>query len=82
MTTVQLTLPDQLAQDAQRAGLLSAPSLEKMLRAELRARSATELLSALEKMDHIETVEDFSPEAMAEEVHAMRAARRASQQVS
>jgi hypothetical protein len=32
MTTVQITLPDQLAQEAQRARLLSPTLLEKWLR--------------------------------------------------
>jgi hypothetical protein len=38
MTTVQITLPDQLAEEAQRAGLLSAPKLERWLRDQLRAQ--------------------------------------------
>ncbi len=37
MTTVQITLPDQLAQDAERAGLLSSESLEELLRKQLKA---------------------------------------------
>jgi hypothetical protein len=77
MTTIQVTLPDQLAEEAQRAGLLSSQSMEKLLRAELRARSASELLSALENTDRVETTEDFSPESMAVEVRAMRAEHRA-----
>ena len=36
MTTVQITLPDQLAQEAQQAGLLSPELLEKWLREQLR----------------------------------------------
>jgi hypothetical protein len=82
MTTIQLTLPDQLAQEAQQAGLLSSESLERLLRSELRAKSAAELLSVLEAMDRVPTNEDFSPEAMAEEVRAMRAEQRALQKAS
>jgi Arc/MetJ family transcription regulator len=78
MTTIQITLPDKLAQEAQKAGLLSSESLEELLRRQLKARAASELLSALDKMDGVDTDEDFSPEAMAEEVRAMRAERRAS----
>ena len=33
MTTIQITLPDQLAQQAQRAGLLSQAAMGKLLRA-------------------------------------------------
>ena len=46
MTTVQITLPDQLAQEAQRAGLLSAARLERRLREQLKAQSADELFAA------------------------------------
>jgi len=76
MTTVQITLPNRLAQEAEREGILSSSSLEKLLRAELRARAMSELLSAAERMSAVETDEDFSPEAMADEVRAMRAERR------
>lgn len=37
MTTIQITLPDQLAQDAQRAGLLASARLEQWLREQLTA---------------------------------------------
>jgi urease accessory protein UreF len=77
MTTIQLTLPDQLAQEAQRAGLLSPESLEEWLRKQLKAKAAVELVAMLDKLDTAETDEDFSPEAMAEEVRAMRTERRA-----
>ena len=43
MTTVQLDLPDQLAQEAERAGLLSAPALEEWLRKQLKQQAAAEL---------------------------------------
>lgn len=79
MTTVQITLPDQLAQEAERAGLLSPQSLEDLLRRQLKAKAAEQLLAAMEKMHRVETDENFSPEAMAEEVRAMRAERRKGQ---
>ena len=82
MTTVQLTLPDQLAQEAERAGLLSPNALENWLRDQLKAKAAEQLFAAMDRMAAVETDEDFSPEAMAEEVRAMRAERRASQKIS
>jgi len=82
MTTVQITLPDQLAQEAQRAGLLSSESLEEMLRQQLKAKAASELFAAMDRMAVVETDEDFSPEAMAEEIKAMRAEKHASQKAS
>ena len=37
MTTVQITLPDALAQEAAQAGLLTPEKIERMLREQLRA---------------------------------------------
>jgi hypothetical protein len=82
MTTIQFTLPDQLAQEAERAGLLSSISLEKLLREQLKAQAADELFAAMDRMAAVDTDEDFSPEAMAEEIRAMRAERRIRQQVA
>jgi hypothetical protein len=79
MTNIQITLPDDLAQAAERAGLLSPESLEELLRGQLRAKAAAELFALLDKANSVETDEDFSPEAMAEEVRAMRAEKRAIQ---
>ena len=42
MTTVQITLPDQLAQEAQRAGLLSPARLEKWMRDRLNDQRVDE----------------------------------------
>jgi hypothetical protein len=39
MTTVQITLPDALAQEATQAGLLTSPVIERILREQLRADS-------------------------------------------
>ena len=39
MTTVQITLPDQLAEEARQAGLLSQPAIEKLLREQLQAKA-------------------------------------------
>jgi hypothetical protein len=46
MTTVQITLPDRLAQEAQRAGLLTPELLEKWLRDQLKAQRVDQLFSA------------------------------------
>jgi len=78
MTTVQITLPDQLAQEAQRAGLLSPELLEKWLREQLRMQHANALLQAAERMSELKDAEILSPEAVAEEIAAMRAERRAN----
>jgi hypothetical protein len=76
MTTVQITLPDQLAQEAQRAGLLSPEMFEKWLREQLRARRVDKLFSAMDRMAAVDDPAILSPEAVAEEIAAMRAERR------
>ena len=43
MTTVQIDLPDQLAQEAKRAGLLSRESIEQLLREAVRRRALNDL---------------------------------------
>jgi hypothetical protein len=78
MTTVQLTLPDQLAQEAQRAGLLSPESLEEWLRKQLKMKAAEELVAMLDKLDAAGNDDYMSPEDVAEEIKAMRAEKRAA----
>ncbi len=77
MTTVKITLPDQLAQEAQRAGLLSQAEMEKLLREQLQVRRRDEFFAALERMAQVEAPPVMSPEELAEEMRAMRAERRA-----
>jgi hypothetical protein len=43
MTTVQITLPDELALKAANAGLLAPEAMEDMLREQLRRRAAEDL---------------------------------------
>jgi hypothetical protein len=76
MTTVQINLPDQLAQEAQSAGLLSSELLEKWLRAQLKAQRIDQLFSVIDRMSAIDEPAIMSPEAVAEEIAAMRAERR------
>jgi hypothetical protein len=77
MTTVQITLPDQLAQEAQRAGLLSPQRLEQWLREQLKAQRIDELFTAMDRMAAVDEPPPMSPEKVAEELAAMRAERRA-----
>jgi hypothetical protein len=78
MTIIQITLPDQLAQEAQQAGLLSPQLLEKWLREQLRGRRVDQLFSAMDRMGAVDEPAIMSPEEVAEEIAAMRAERRAS----
>ncbi len=77
MTTVQITLPDQLAQDAQSAGLLSSAKLERWLREQLRTQHTDELFAAMDRMAGADEPRVMSPEEVAQEITAMRAERRA-----
>lgn len=77
MTKVQINLPDQLAQEAQNAGLLTPEQLERMLREQLKARKTDELFAAMDRMAAVDEPA-MTPEEIAEELHAMRAARRPS----
>lgn len=77
MTTVQITLPDQLAQEAQRAGLLSPEIIERMLREQLKTQRVDELFQAMDRIAAIDTPAVMSPEEVAEEIRVMRAERRA-----
>jgi Arc/MetJ family transcription regulator len=78
MTTVQITLPDELAQEAERAGLLSSESLEEMLRKQLKMKAAGELIAMLDKLDSAGNEDYMSPEEVAEEIKAMRAEKQAA----
>lgn len=77
MTTVHINLPDQLAQEAQSAGLLTPAALERILREYLKARKTDELFAAMDRMASIDEP-TMTPEEIAEELHAMRAARHPS----
>ena len=77
MTTVQITLPDQLVQEAQRAGLLSPARLENWLRDQLKHQRVDELFSAADRMAGVDEPAAMSPEDVAHEIATMRAERRA-----
>lgn len=76
MTTVELTLPDKLAQEAQAAGLLTPQALEAMLREGLRKQRTDELLDAMQRM-HAVNVPPMTEEEIQAEIDAARAERRA-----
>lgn len=77
MTIVQITLPDQLAQEAKQAGLLSQTALVKLLREQLQARHQDAFFAAMERMEQFKEPPAMPPEEVAGEIRAMREARRA-----
>ena len=72
MTTVQIDLPDRLAQEARRAGLLEREAAERMVREALRA----ERIDAL-KRARTQLAADSLPPMTSEEIQAEIDAYRA-----
>ena len=75
MTTIQIVLPDQLAQEAQREGLLSSESVEQLFRTQLRVKALKRLNDNVRAMG---PSNPFSSEEITAELAAARAARRAA----
>ncbi|HEY5056100.1 MAG TPA: hypothetical protein VII58_08060 [Acidobacteriaceae bacterium] len=76
MTTVQISLPDELAQEAERAGVLSPELLERWVREQLQVRRGGRLIAAMDRIQAGDDPEAMSPEEVATEIAAMRAERR------
>ena len=75
MTTVQINLSDQLAQEAQRAGLLSEASIEKLLRAALRSERIERMMQTRAQLA-AQPLPPMSPEEIQAEIDAYRAESR------
>ena len=75
MTTVQINLPDELARDAQAAGLLTPEALEQMLREQLRKRAGEQLRGLWARRPTEQLTPETEQEIVAE-VRAVRAERR------
>lgn len=80
MTTleVQLNLPDQIAQEAQRAGLLNSRAIERLIEEAVRREAGKKLIEAMQRLRDA-NVPPLSEEEVAEQVKAARAARKDSQ---
>ncbi len=76
MTEVIMTIPDNLAQEARAAGLLTPQALEAMLRETLRKQRVDELFTAMGKMAAVDVPPMTEAEIQAE-IEAARAERRA-----
>lgn len=75
MTVVKITLPDDLAQMAASAGLLSAEAIEAMLREQLQRRTGEALKSLWQRGPTDELTPEIEQEIVDEVRHA-RAERR------
>ena len=78
MTTLELTLnlPDELANQAQAAGLLNSEAIENLLREQLRKRAGEELRAMLNKVS-ASNEPPMSEDEIQAEINAYRAERRA-----
>jgi hypothetical protein len=75
MTTVQITLPDALAQEATQAGLLAPEKIERMLREQLRAERIQQMKVARSKLA-AEPLAPMTPEEISAEIDAYRTGQR------
>lgn len=75
MTTVQITLPDSLAQEATRAGLLAPEKIERMLRERLLA-DRIERMKAARAALAVEPLAPITPEELSAEIEAYRSEQR------
>lgn len=76
MTTVQITLPDALAQEAANAGLLAPEKIAALLRQRLRAERIERLQAARATLA-AEPLAPMSPDEIQAEIDAYRAEQRA-----
>ncbi len=72
---LQLDLPNQLAREAQAAGLLTSNALRSLLRDEVQRRAARELLAGAQRASQSDA-KPLSMRQIQAEVDAVRRARR------
>lgn len=75
MTTVQISLSDQLAEEAQRAGLLNEAAIERLLRAALRDERIERMAQTRERLA-AQPLPPMTPEEIQAEIDAYRTESR------
>ena len=76
MTTLEISLPDSLAEEAKAAGLLAPEAIEQMVREAIRRRAMEELKQAMDRMAAVDGPV-MTPKEIQEEIRAAHAERRA-----
>jgi post-segregation antitoxin (ccd killing protein) len=76
MTELVVKLPDELAQRARNAGLLTDGAIQRLLEEAMRRQAGRKLLAIAERV-HAAGIEPMSDEEIVAEVKAARAERRA-----
>ncbi len=75
MTELKVTLPDRLARDARKAGLLSTKAIQDLLREAMRRLAARDFLANAERVAAA-GVPRMTGDAIQAEIDAVRRARR------
>ena len=75
MTELKLTLPDSLARDARKAGLLTPKAIGELLRAAMRRRAARAFLSNAPRVA-LAKIPPMSADKIQAEIDAVRQASR------
>ena len=75
MTTIEITLPDALAAEAQAAGLLTAGAIEDLVRSKLAADRLKRLQQARERLKQ-RPAEPMTSQEINAEIKAYRQAQR------
>ena len=75
MTELKVILPDNLARDARKAGLLTQKAIEELLRDAMRRRAARAFLSNAQRVAEAK-IPPLSDEEIQAEIEAVRKARR------
>jgi len=78
MTTIEIQLPDELAQRAKSAGLLSDSAIQQLLEDAMRREAGRRLLEVAGQLQSA-GIAPMSDEEIIAEVKAVRAERRARQ---
>lgn len=78
MTELVVNLPDELAQRARSAGLLTDSAIQRLLEEAMRREAGRRLLQVAERV-HAAGIPPMSDEEIVAEVKAVRAERRARQ---
>ncbi len=81
MTRIQIELSDEVAQRAERAGLLSDTAIQRLLEDAMRRSDARALMIAAREL-HDADIAPMSMEEINAEVKAVRAERRAAEAVA
>jgi hypothetical protein len=77
MTELKVILPDTLARDARKAGLLTQKAIEELLRDAMRRRAARAFLSNAQQVAKAK-IAPMSEDEIQAEINAVRKARRAA----